>query len=1090
MSENSTLPTPGIAGTAVGAEQDAAALKAAKTPETMANSATTADSGPKTKEPGRSTQAPFSPVVGVGASAGGLAALEKLFTAMPPDTGAAFVIVQHMDTAHKSLLHELLRRYTPMPVVQVEDGMGAEPNHLYVIPPNCDMAILQGKLQLMELAHPRGLRLPIDYFFRSLAEDQRDHAIGIVLSGTGHDGALGLKSIKEEGGMAMVQTPESAEYDGMPISAIATGMVDFTLPPEQMPAKLVHYLQYFAGGPAKQTAVPKLEGDEYLAKIFVLLRNATGNDFSYYKPHTILRRLSLRLAVNQIDHLRQYLRYLQQHPQEVQTLFSALLIGVSSFFRDPQAFAALEAKGIPALFQNRSPNQGIRVWVPGCSTGEEAYSIAMLIFEYMGAQKLQTKVQIFATDIDSHAVATARLGIYPASIAGDVSPERLRRFFTTEGAAYQVNNTVRELVVFATQNLLKDPPFSKMDLISCRNLLIYLGVELQHKLLPLFHYALNPNGYLFLGTSEGIGDASDLFGTVDRRAKLYRRLTASARLPVVYRTKLDLPLLPTASSRDWRGGGEPKISFRELAQNQLLQDYAPAGGVLVNQRGEILYVHGRTGKFLELSSGEPNWDVMGMAREGLRFDLTGALRQAASLKKTIRHENIEVRTNGGSQRIHLSVKPVACAASPDDYFMVVFDDAIAEKTSKTARSKRVRGRADQRIKSQDQKLRSTQEYLQTTIKELGVSNEELKAANEELQSANEELQSTTEELETSKEELQAVNEELMTINYEHELKLEELAKAHNDMQNLLASTEIGTLFLDCKLCIQRFTPGVARIMNLIEADTGRPLRHLKPNLNYDHLAEDAQQVLDSLNAKEREVQSKEGNWYLVRIRPYRTTENVIEGVVLAFVEITEMKRLGRLESVIEASNDAITLLDLDGRILAWNRGAEVMYGWSATEALGLNLHELVPGDKREETALLLRSLAQGQTVQSFETQRATKDGRILDVWMSFSALKDKQNQASTIATIEQNITQRKAIETGWRQREHQLRQLLNFRASATDIREPNLRKLRNPHAARRWHALLRFSGEPRHRQCRRQRCRVPHHHHRYQRAEAYRAGPL
>ncbi len=663
MSEDSTLPTPDIAGTAVSAEQDAAALKAAKPTETMASSATTADSGPETGEPERSAQAPFSPVVGVGASAGGLAALEKLFTAMPPDTGAAFVIVQHLDTDHKSLLHELLRRYTPMPVVQVEDGMGVEPNHLYVIPPNCDMAILHGKLQLMEPAHPRGLRLPIDYFFRSLAEDQQARAICIVLSGTGHDGALGLKSIKEEGGMAMVQSPESAEYDGMPISAIATGLADFTLPPEQMPATLVHYLQHFAGGPAKQTPVPKLKGDEYLDKIFVLLRNATGNDFSYYKPHTILRRLNRRLAINQIDHLRQYLRFLQQNPQEVQTLFSELLIGVSSFFRDPQAFAALEAKVIPALFQNRSLNQGIRVWVPGCSTGEEAYSIGMLIFEYLEAQNLQTKVQIFATDIDSHAVDTARLGIYPASIASDVPPQRLRRFFTKEGETYQTNKRVRELVVFATQNLLKDPPFSKMDLISCRNLLIYLGAELQQKLLPLFHYALNPNGYLFLGTSESIGYASDLFETVDRRAKLYRRLTASVRL-AVHRTKPDLPILPTASSRDWRGGGEPKLSFRELAQRQLLQDYAPAGGVLVNQRGEILHVHGRTGKFLELSSGEPNWDVMGMAREGLRFDLTGALRQAASLKKTVRYENIEVKTNGGSQRIHLSVKPVAYAAGP------------------------------------------------------------------------------------------------------------------------------------------------------------------------------------------------------------------------------------------------------------------------------------------------------------------------------------------------------------------------------------------------------------------------------------------
>lgn len=1023
MSEKRTLP-PQAADTDVGAEQDAAALKTAKTPETMASSATTADSGPETRKRERAAPKPLFPIVGVGASAGGLAALEKLFTHMPPNTGAAFVIVQHLDITHKSLLHELLRRYTPMPVAEVEDGMGAEPNHLYVIPPNRDLAILHGKLQLMQPVPSRGLRLPIDHFFRTLAQDQREQAVCIVLSGTGHDGTQGLKAIKEEGGMVMVQALESAEYDGMPASALASGLSDFILPPEQMPDKLVHYLRHVPGRQPQKTALTPIGGADYLSKIFVLLRSATGNDFSYYKPHTILRRIKRRLAANQINDPQQYLRYLQQNPQEVHTLFKELLIGVSSFFRDPEAFTVLETKVIPALFQNRSVVSGIRVWVPGCSTGEEAYSIAMLICEYKEAQNLETPAQVFATDIDASAIGTARLGIYPADIASDVLPQRLRRFFTKEGASYQINTAIRELLVFAPQNLLKDPPFSKVDLISCRNLLIYLGTELQQKIMPLFHYALNPGGYLFLGTSESIGDASDLFETVDRRAKLYRRHATSVRLPA-YRTKPDLPILPTASSRDRHGGLERKISFRELAQRQLLEDYAPAA-VLVTQRGEILYVHGRTGQFLELASGEPSWDVMGMAREGLRFDLTGALRQAASLKKTVRYEDVEVKIYGGSQRIKLTVKPVDDAASPEDLLMVAFEEAAIENTPETATPSRGRGRADQRIKGRELELRSTQEYLQTTIKELGISNEELKAANEELQSSNEELQSTTEELETSKEELQAVNEELTTVNNEHEFKLEELAKAQNDMYNLLAISNIGTIILDCNLRIQRFTPSVARIMNLVEADHGRPLQHFKSNLNYDRLAEDAQQVLESLYAQEREAQTKEGTWYLVRIRPYRTSENVIEGVVLAFVDITEMKRLSRLGRVIEASTDAITLLDLDGRVLAWNRGAEVMYGWSETEALGMNLHELVPSNKREETAIYLRVLAQGELVRSFETQRVTKDGRTLDVWMSFSALKDKQNQAITIATIEQNITQRKEIELRWRRREHRLCQLINI----------------------------------------------------------------
>ena len=456
----------------------------------------------------------------------------------------------------------------------------------------------------------------------------------------------------------------------------------------------------------------------------------------------------------------------------------------------------------------------------------------------------------------------------------------------------------------------------------------------------------------------------------------------------------------------------------------MLEDYAPAC-VLVTKMGEILYVHGRTGKFLELASGQPKWDVMGMARKGLHFDLTGALRQAARLNKTIRYEDIKVESNGGSQFINLTVKPVSHETAPEHLLMVTFEEIAAEKPPEPAKPRQAPGGSDQRITDLEQALRSTREYLQTTIEELESSNEELKSANEELQSSNEELQSTNEELETSKEELQSINEELMTVNSEHEIKMEELAKAHNDVQNLMASTEIGTLFLDRNLCIQRFTPSVARIMNLIQADIGRPLQHLNPNMNYDHLLEDAQEVLDSLNTKEQELQTQDGNWYLMRIRPYRTTENVIEGVVLTFVDITEIKRLSRLATVIEDSNDAITLLDLDGQILAWNRGAEAMYGWSEAEALRMHLRDLVPRDKREETELFMRFLAEGRIMHSFETQRLTKDGRVLDVWMTLTALKDKQGKGVTIATTERDITKRKENEVLWRHREHQLRLMIN-----------------------------------------------------------------
>ncbi|MEI8079391.1 MAG: chemotaxis protein CheB, partial [bacterium] len=572
------------------------------------------------------------PIVGIGASAGGLAAFEAFFSGMPANTdtpGMAFVLVQHLDPDHKSMLTDLIRRYTRMQVFEVEDGMVVQPNCAYIIPPNRDMTFLNGTLQLMEPAAPRGRRLPIDFFFRSLAQDQHERAIGIVLSGTGSDGTLGVRDIKGEGGMVMAQTPASTEYDSMPRNAIATGLVDYELPPAQMPAQLIAYATHVPLDSPPPAADPSPGMEGALKKIFVLLRTRTGHDFSLYKRNTIHRRIERRMAVQQIATVSEYIQFLQQTPAEVEALFRDLLIGVTNFFRDPEAFKVLEQKIIPQLFAGMPANGVIRVWVPGCSTGEEAYSIAILLAEQQELLKQSFHVQVFATDIDSQAIATARVGIYPASIAADLTPERLTRWFTAEHGhgLYRIHKSIRDLLVFSEQSVVKDPPFSKLDLISCRNLMIYLSGEVQKKLIPVFHYALHPDGFLFLGTSETVGDYGDLFATLDRKAKLYQRTGNDARGMMPGRYLSPPPFLEIAPPRAADKPAAPvKLPLRELAERALLQQVIPAGA-LVNGRGDLLYLHGHAGQFLEPAPGEAGLNnILKMARDGLRHDLILALR--------------------------------------------------------------------------------------------------------------------------------------------------------------------------------------------------------------------------------------------------------------------------------------------------------------------------------------------------------------------------------------------------------------------------------------------------------------------------------
>ncbi len=851
------------------------------------------------------------PIVGIGASAGGLAAFEAFFSGMPAhaDPGMAFVLVQHLAPDHKSLLTELIRRYTWMQVFEVEDGMVVRPNCAYIIPPNRDMAFLNGTLQLLDPASPRGRRLPIDFFFRSLAQDQHERAIGVVLSGTGSDGTLGIRAIKGEGGMVMAQTPASTEYDGMPRSALATGLVDYELPPAGMAAQLIAYTTHAFGQPPRSAAPPpKIEST--IKKIFVLLRAQTGHDFSQYKPSTTRRRIERRMAVHQIETLEDYVKFIQQTPAEVEALFRDMLIGVTHFFRDPDAFAAIEAQVIPKLFAGKPADAAIRVWVPGCSTGEEAYSLAILLAERLEALKQSFKVQIFATDIDRQAIAAARAGIYAASIAADLTPERLARFFSREPGdqAYRIHKGIRDMLVFSEQNVLRDPPFSKLDLISCRNLLIYLDADLQKRLVPLFHYALNPNGILILGTSETVGEFADLFAALERKQKIYRRredLLGAQRagprrfLPAM--TAVDVALPRPAQTTALPG----KPSLREVAEQALLQQVVQAGA-LVNAGGDVLYLHGRTGLYLEPAPGESGFsNILKMAREGLRRDLTTALHKAAQTGQPVLRPGLRVKTNGDFTTVNLTVRPVAAASPEPPLYLVVLEQALSDKSDKLDKSD-VSDPSDKpgaRIAALKQELRAKDEYLQAANEQLETTNEELKSSNEEMQSVNEELQSTNEELETSKEELQSVNEELATVNTELQTKVADLSRTNNDMTNLLAGTGIATVFVDRQLRILRFTPTATKIINLIPGDVGRPVGHIVSNLpGYDRLTADVQAVLDTLIPKELDVRSSEGRWYSTHIQPYRTMEHVIEGAVLTFVDITTARNL---QQALQKANDQL-----------------------------------------------------------------------------------------------------------------------------------------------------------------------------------------
>jgi two-component system CheB/CheR fusion protein len=909
--------------------------RSTKAPDTTASNTTIATTAP----PGSG----FA-VVGIGASAGGLAAFEQFFRHVPPESGMAFVLVPHLDPGHDSILSEILQRATDMPVVEAEDQLRVVPNHVYVIPPNRDMAIFHGALQLSVPEQPRGHRMPIDTFLRTLADDQGERAVGIILSGTGTDGTLGLRAILGAGGITLVQEPSSAAYDGMPSSAIQAGYATHILPPEKIPEALLrseHHLTAHPHGPSAPAAVSGMN------RILLLLRTATGHDFSLYKKSTIGRRIERRMAQHNIESMEVYARYLKENPGEIQALFKELLINVTSFFRDPEAFVALEREVLPQLLAGKGENYVFRIWVAGCATGEEAYSLAILLREYMNEQRQEFKVQLYATDLDDEAIAVARAGLYPPNIMQDVSPERLRRFFVKDEGGYRIKKEIREMVVFAVQNAIKDPPFTRLDLLSCRNLMIYLETELQNRLIPIFHYALKPGGVLFLSSAESIGSHPELFTPLSRKWKLYQAAATAASARSVMSRVLS-----------WEAGNEAKVpeevmkkraepNFAELTRQQLLQAYAPAS-VVTDLKGNIIYVHGETGKYLRPAPGQATLNVVEMARDGLQLELRLALQKATQGDTPLSRE-VALSANGDSYHVNLSIRPLAAAELGQGLLLVSFQDIATPPAAKPEGGKTIRSDKETlRIAELERELAYSRENLQATVEQQQASNEELKSTNEELQSTNEELQSTNEELETSKEELQSVNEELSTVNAEFQAKIEQLTVMQNDMKNLLDNINIGTIFLDQQLCIRRFTRDASKIYRLVATDIKRPLADIKSDIQGEELLLDAQRVLETLVPSEREVQTSAGAHYLARIQPYRTLDNIIDGVVLTFTDISlriaaEEARLEAAqlaEGVVNTVREPLLVLDDGLKVVTASHSFYQRFQVTPESTLGRPLYEL------------------------------------------------------------------------------------------------------------------------------------------------------
>jgi len=890
--------------------------------------------------------------VGIGASAGGLDALKKFLYNIPENSGSAFIIVQHMDPTHKSGLVNILGNYTDLEVLEIVDGVQVESEHVYVIPPNKDLGILDGKLQLMEPIEPHGLRMPINYFFTSLAEDQGDESVGIILSGFGTDGSIGLKSIKANGGICMAQDPNTAGSEGMPSSAINTGLVDIILAPEEMPETLSSYKKS-SSKILKKILTPEDRNIQALRKIFILIRNRTGHDFSQYKKSTVFRRVGRRMNLHQIEDISQYLRYIQENTDELDLLFKEFLINVTNFFRDPEAFESLKDGTLKELISEKSDYETIRVWVPGCSTGEEVYSIAIIIKELLEDAGKKLEVQIFGTDLDSLSINVARSGTYSGVIT-DISKERLNKYFYKKDNEVTIKDDIRDMVVFANHNVIKDPPFTKLDLISCRNLLIYLETDAQEKVLSKFNYSLKKDGILFLGPSESIGEFIDSFSVIDSKWKIYKRFKSDDSVFDI--TKSHTIPYNLHSSKYWDSqfglkDVKPKKvgNITLLAEKKLIDLYAPPS-VLINDLGEILFIHGRLGKYLEPSPGRARINIVEMANEEIKLQLNSAIQNAISTNEDIVLENLIVEEN--TNPIKLVVKPLKDPEFINGLLIVSFEESSVQDDEVQNKKIYPISNCEDRTNALETELKRTKERLNITIEDMTTSNEELKSANEELQSMNEESQSTNEELETSKEELQSINEELTIVNSELQTKIDELSIINDDMANLFNSTEIATIFVDNELKIRRFTDEATKIIKLIKSDVGRSLGDIVSSINYPDLVDDIQKVIDKVAYKEKEVNDVNGHWYKVRIMPYKTSKNIIDGAIITTIDVSGMKNtqeklqdaLNYAENIIYITHEPLLVLDNELIIISANKSFYDTFKLKKSTTEGEKLYEISEGD--------------------------------------------------------------------------------------------------------------------------------------------------
>jgi two-component system, chemotaxis family, CheB/CheR fusion protein len=891
-------------------------------------------------------------IVAVGASAGGLEAFSSMVRSLPPKPGFALVLVQHLSPQHESALPTLLTSYTTMPVLQVTDGMRVESNHLYVIPPNVQMGLMDGNFNLKPRPHDRTQYTPIDSFLTSLAEHAQSRAIGVILSGTASDGATGIREVKAAGGITFAQKPETAKYDGMPRAAIATGMVDMVLAPADIAIKLSQvsahpYVHNFVPSSGEQLSVR----DDQLRRIFDLLRPVSGIDFKHYKLPTIKRRLMRRMALQRLTDVQHYIRLLEDTPAEVRSLYQDLLIHVTRFFREPESFKALAQQVFPKLVDERGEDQPIRAWVSGCATGEEAYSLAISLLEHLHGHNQDVRIQIFATDVSETAIEHARAGVYPASIEADVPPETLRRYFTKVDGSYRITKTVRDFCVFARQDLTKDPPFSRLDLILCRNVLIYMDVMLQQRLISVFHYALNPQGFLVLGQAETVGSQVGLFNLADKKFRIYRKKT-SRHTPMAL--SVDYPAHGVQQEPRPPEASQPEKALQSEVARVIFDRYAPPG-VVVDADLQIVQFRGQTGAYLEPAPGEASLNLLKMVREGLLYGLRTALHTVRKSKVPVRRTGLRVRSSRGWKAVNLDVLPLTSSGGP--HYLVLFqepnkardDDDHTEPIAPVAPSGRARRRERHtEFELLERELAASREYLQSIIQELEAANEELQSANEEILSSNEELQSTNEELDTAKEELQSTNEELNTLNEELHGRNEELSLVNSDLVNLLASVQIAIVIISSDLRIRRFTPMAEKVLNLIAGDLDRPIGHIKPNIDCPDLERLIHEAIETIEPVEREVRDKNGRWFSLRIRPYKNVDNKIDGAVLTLFDVDVTKqseqrmRLAKdyTDALMRVIDQPLVVLDRDMRVQTASEYFVRALGKTAGAIVGQHLSEL------------------------------------------------------------------------------------------------------------------------------------------------------